>query len=90
MKRCFAILLAIASSYLERTIPQDLAAFGEVGLSGEIRAVTGAAQRIAELQRLGFKTCILPEDNLSGLRGIEGMRLISVKDVQTAIRQCFE
>lgn len=85
-----AILLAIASSYLERTIPQDLAAFGEVGLSGEIRAVTGAAQRIAELQRLGFKTCILPEDNLSGLRGIEGMRLIPVKDVQTAIRQCFE
>ena len=85
-----AILLAIASSYLERTIPQDLAAFGEVGLSGEIRAVTGAAQRIAELQRLGFKTCILPEDNLSGLRGIDGMRLIPVKDVQTAIRQCFE
>ena len=85
-----AILLAIASSYLERTIPQDLAAFGEVGLSGEIRAVTGAAQRIAELQRLGFRTCILPEDNLSGLRGIEGMHLIPVKDVQTAIRQCFE
>ena len=85
-----AILLAIASSYLERTIPQDLAAFGEVGLSGEIRAVTGAAQRIAELQRLGFKTCILPEDNLSALRGIEGIRLIPVKDVQTAIRQCFE
>ena len=85
-----AVLLAIASSYLERTIPQDLAAFGEVGLSGEIRAVTGAAQRIAELQRLGFKICILPEDNLSGLRGIEGIRLIPVKDVQTAIRQCFE
>lgn len=85
-----AILLAIASSYLERTIPQDLAAFGEVGLSGEIRAVTGAAQRIAELQRLGFKTCILPEDNLPTLRGIEGIRLIPVKDVQAAIRQCFE
>ncbi len=85
-----AILLSIASSYLERSIPQDLAAFGEVGLSGEIRAVTGAAQRLAELQRLGFKTCILPEDNLPGLRGIEGMRLIPVKDVQTAIRNCFE
>lgn len=85
-----AVLLAIASSYLERSIPQDLAAFGEVGLSGEIRAVTGAAQRITELQRLGFKTCILPEDNLSGLRGIKGIRLIPVKDVQNAIRQCFE
>ena len=85
-----AVLLAIASSYLERSIPQDLAAFGEVGLSGEVRAVTGAAQRIAELQRLGFRTCILPEDNLQGLRCVEGIRLIPVKDVQSAIRKCFE
>ena len=85
-----AVLLAIASSYLERSIPQDLAAFGEVGLSGEVRAVTGAAQRISELQRLGFKTCILPEDNLSSLRSMEGIRLIPVKDVQSAIRKCFE
>jgi DNA repair protein RadA/Sms len=85
-----AALLAIASSYLERTIPQDLAAFGEVGLSGEVRAVTGAAQRIAELQRLGFKSCILPEDNLANLQKIDGIRLIPVKDVQSAIRKCFE
>lgn len=85
-----AVLLAIASSYLERSIPQDLAAFGEVGLSGEVRAVTGAAQRIAELKRLGFRICILPEDNLTGLRQVEGIRLIPVKDVQSAIRQCFE
>ena len=85
-----AVLLAIASSYLERSIPQDLAAFGEVGLSGEVRAVTGAAQRIAELKRLGFRICILPEDNITGLRQIEGIRLIPVKDVQSAIRQCFE
>jgi len=85
-----AVLLSIASSYLERSIPQDLAAFGEVGLSGEVRAVTGAAQRIAELQRLGFKTCILPEDNMSNLRNIEGIRLIPVKDVQNAIRKCFD
>ena len=85
-----AVLLAIVSSYLERSIPQDLAAFGEVGLSGEVRAVTGAAQRIAELKRLGFRICILPEDNMTGLRQIEGIRLIPVKDVQSAIRQCFE
>ena len=85
-----AVLLAIASSYLERSIPQDLAAFGEVGLSGEVRAVTGAAHRIAELKRLGFRICILPEDNMTGLRQIEGIRLIPVKDVQSAIRQCFE
>ena len=85
-----AILLAIASSYLERSIPQDLAAFGEVGLSGEVRAVTGAAQRIAELERLGFKTCIVPEDNMATLRQVEGVRLIPVRDVQSAIRQCFE
>jgi len=85
-----AVLLAIASSYLERSIPQDLAAFGEVGLSGEVRAVTGAAQRIAELKRLGFRACILPEDNLTGLRQVEGIRLIPVKNVHSAIRQCFD
>ncbi len=84
-----AVLLAIASSYLERSIPADLAAFGEVGLSGEIRAVTGAAQRLAELQRLGFKTCILPEDNISGLQDFDGLQLVPVKDVKSAIKYCF-
>ena len=85
-----AVLLAIASSYLERSISPTLAAFGEVGLSGEVRAVTGAAQRVAELQRLGFTACILPEANCRGLEGKTALRLIPVRDIKQAIRDCFE
>lgn len=84
------ILLAIASSYLERSIPPTLAAFGEVGLSGEIRAVTGAGQRVMELERLGFTACILPEANCRSLRERTSMRLIPVKNIREAIRDCFD
>lgn len=84
------ILLAIASSYLERSIPPTLAAFGEVGLSGEVRAVTGAGQRVMELERLGFTACILPEANCRSLRERTSMRLIPVKNIREAIRDCFD
>lgn len=84
------ILLAIASSYLERSIPPTLAAFGEVGLSGEVRAVTGAGQRVMELERLGFTACILPEANCRTLRERTSMRLIPVKNIREAIRDCFD
>lgn len=84
------ILLAIASSYLERSIPPTLAAFGEVGLSGEVRAVTGAGQRVMELERLGFTHCILPEANCRSLRERTSMRLIPVKNIREAIRDCFD
>lgn len=84
------VLLAIASSYLERSIPPTMAAFGEVGLSGEVRAVTGAGQRVAELERLGFTHCILPEANCRSLCGRTEMRLIPVKSIREAIKACFE
>jgi DNA repair protein RadA len=84
------VILAIASSYLERPISPKLASFGEVGLAGEIRAVTGASQRIAELRRLGFDRCIIPEANLKGLGEQTGIRLIPVRDIQSAIRACFD
>ena len=84
------VLLAIVSSYLERSISPRLAAFGEVGLAGEVRAVTGAAQRVAELQRLGFDTCIIPEANYRSLEGKTEIRLVPVKDLKTAIHECFQ
>ena len=84
------VILAIASSYLERPISPKLAAFGEVGLAGEVRAVTGASQRITELRRLGFDRCIIPEANLKGLGEQTGISLIPVKDIQSAIHACFD
>ncbi len=79
-------LLAIASSYLEKPIPAKLAAFGEVGLAGEIRAVQGAQQRIGELARLGFTHCVLPHDCKREIHDTAGLELLFVQDVSQAIK----
>ena len=84
------VMLAIASSYLDRPIRHDLAVFGEVGLAGEMRAVSNAAQRIQELARLGFKYCILPRASADSLKAPEGIKLIPVSDIKEAIKACFE
>jgi len=63
-----AVGLAVASAYLDRVISFDTVVFGEVGLSAEIRSVPQVVLRINEAQRLGFKRCILPENNLRNTR----------------------
>ncbi len=85
-----SVVLAVGSSYLDRPIAFDLAAFGEVGLSGEVRAVTGAEQRLNELYRLGFKRCILPRANMVDLKKIDGMTYIAVDNISEALKGCFE
>ncbi len=82
--------LAIASSYLEKPIPESLAAFGELGLSGEVRAVNGAIHRIAELKRLGFKKCILPKTCMKDLKNVEDIELIPVSTLKEAIKASFD
>ena len=80
-----ATVLAIASSYTERIIPEKTAAVGEVGLTGEIRAVSGMEQRLSEVRRLGFDCCIAPK--LKGDRRSvpDGLRLIEVRNIQEAL-----
>ncbi len=77
-----AICLAIASSFLDRPLGQDIAAFGEVGLSGEVRAVAQTMQRINEASRLGFKRVYLPHSSLKGVKAPSGVKLIGVKNVK--------
>ena len=85
------VLLAVASSYLEKPVRHDLAAFGEVGLAGEVRAVNSVSQRISELFRLGFKYCILPRASADTLKEVpEGITLIPVSDIKEAIKACFD
>ena len=79
------IVMAIASSYKNKPVPEDTIVFGEVGLSGEVRAVTMPEQRVAEARKLGFKSCIVPEVSMGALKGIEGIRIIGVKNVNQAI-----
>ena len=76
-----ATLVAIASSYLDKPIPAKLVAVGEVGLSGEVRSISHAQQRLGEVQRLGFTKCIIPAQQLDKLRTPKDLQLIPVKNV---------
>lgn len=79
------IILALVSSYRNRPVDEHTIAFGEVGLTGEVRSVSMAEQRVREAARLGFTTCILPSSNINNIKSIEGMRLIGVSNVKEAI-----
>lgn len=79
------VSMAVVSSFKNRVIDDKMIAFGEIGLSGEVRGVSMAAQRVSEAAKLGFTTCILPEVNVSQVKSVEGMRLIGVKSVRDAI-----
>lgn len=79
------IVMAIASSFKNRAISEDVVVFGEVGLSGEVRAVSMAGSRVQEAKKLGFSTVILPESNRAVCQEIKGIRLIGVRNVQEAI-----
>ena len=79
------ICLAIVSSVKDVVIPDNLMAFGEIGLSGEVRAVSMAGQRVQEAKKLGFETVILPEVCRSSFEKTDGIRLVFVERIQDAI-----
>ena len=79
--------LAIASALLDKAIPSDMVVLGEVGLSAEVRSVSQIAPRINEAQKLGFKKCIVPRNNLKGRTPLEDCKvdLIPVEKVKDAL-----
>ena len=79
------IVMAIASSYKNKPIAEDTIVFGEVGLSGEVRAVTMPEQRVAEAKKLGFKTCIVPAVALKSIGKVDGIEVIGVNSVNQAM-----
>lgn len=79
------VIMAVASSYKNKPVAEDMIVFGEVGLSGEVRAVTMPEQRVAEAQKLGFKTCVLPEVCVKNIGHTEGIELVGVKSVAQAM-----
>ena len=80
------IVLAIISSKLDKPIDEHTLCFGEVGLSGEVRGVSMAEQRVLEAKKLGFKRCILPQVCKDGfLHNIEGIELVGVTNVKEAL-----
>ena len=79
------ICLAIISSCKDIVIPDNVMVFGEIGLSGEVRAVSMAGQRVQEAKKLGFETVILPEVNRAATESIKGIRLVYVAGIRDAI-----
>jgi len=80
-----AVALAMASSVFERALPHGALAMGEVGLAGEIRAVTGIPRRLAEAARLGFRGAVVPAGSLESGPAPEGMQVIEVTDIHRAV-----
>ena len=78
--------LAIASSHRDARVAQSLVAIGEVGLSGELRAVPQLERRIAEAARLGFKRCLIPEASARLSSGAKGIELLTASTVAEALR----
>ena len=83
------IVLAILSSFKNQALSPKLVAFGEVGLSGEVRSVSQARQRAAEAEKLGFETCILPFGCMEDCRKNSHMEIIGVRTVQEALDRLF-
>ena len=80
-----ATALSIASSYIDRPLGADLAAIGEIGLSGEIRSVSMINQRLTEISRLGFRRCVIPAHARDEIRKPKVLDLIPVKNIREAI-----
>jgi len=81
------VVLAIASALLDRAVPSDMVVLGEVGLSAEVRSVSQIALRINEAQKLGFKRCIVPKNNLKAKTNFKDCKidLIAVEKVKDAL-----
>ena len=80
------IILAVASSFKNISIPTDLVAIGEVGLTGEVRSVNMIEKRLKEAEKLGFKKCIIPENNKKLLKDNFKLDIIGVRNIDEALR----
>ena len=83
------VILATASSYREKVLDSSTAAIGEIGLTGEVRAVSTLSQRLSEVHRLGFARCVIPKQGTSQIEAPEGLELIRVRNIREAIEFCL-
>ena len=80
------VILACSSSFKNVSIPKDVVAIGEVGLTGEVRAVNMIEKRLKEAEKLGFKKCIIPESNKKLLKDNYKLDIIGVRNINEAIK----
>jgi DNA repair protein RadA/Sms len=83
------VIASIASSFKNKPIDPQIAVFGEVGLTGEVRGAMQAQARAREAQAMGFKKLILPASNAEGLQRLLGLRVVGVRSVEEALDELF-
>jgi DNA repair protein RadA/Sms len=83
------IVSAIASSYLNRSIPEGTVVMGEVGLTGEVRAISHVEARVGEIKKMGFSRVIIPENNLRQMTKMSGIEVTGIKTVSDAMEILF-
>ncbi len=81
------IIATVSSAYKNVPIPQDTVIMGEVGLTGEVRRIKKKKKRLKEAEKLGFKTCIIPENNKKGLKDEFKLDIIGVKNIGEALKK---
>ena len=79
------IILSVASSFRNIPIDGDIVVTGEIGLTGEVRAVSYIEKRIAECKKLGFKKIVIPRNNYEAVKDIKGIEIIPVDSLRQAI-----
>ena len=82
-------IAAIASSFRNVPVDERSAVFGEVGLAGEVRATSQASVRVREAYAMGFRRCVIPHGNLSGLEYDDGIEVVGVRNVGDALEALF-
>jgi DNA repair protein RadA/Sms len=84
-----AIVAAIASSFLDKPLADGTVVLGEVGLTGEVRAIGHVDSRVAEIKKMGFKRCLVPDGNFKRIRDIKGIQVAGIKSVSEAMDMLF-
>ncbi len=83
------IVTAVASSFLDRPLPDGWVVLGEVGLTGEIRAISHADLRAAEIAKMGFTRCLVPRSNLKRMKQIDDIELVGADNLSQAMETLF-
>ena len=83
------MVVAVASSHLDKTVEPKTILLGEVGLAGEVRGITQPELRAREAAKLGFSRCLMPAGNIKQVKGIKGLELVGVKSVEETMEKLF-
>ena len=83
------IIAAIASSFLDRPVPEGNVVLGEAGLTGEVRAISHVDTRVAEVGKMGFTKCLIPASNLKRMKSAGEIQVVGIKNVAQAIEELF-